>query len=55
MRFATISANGDTFYGAVTDAGMIALSPDFPQWPTLYDVVAAGGLGALMRPPRDGP
>lgn len=47
MRFATCQAEGNTFYGAVTDAGMIALSPDFPQWPTLYDVVVAGGLAAL--------
>jgi len=35
MRFATYKANGDIWYGAVTDEGMIALSPDFPAWPTL--------------------
>lgn len=47
MRFATYSANGEVFYGAVSDAGMIALSPDFPQWPTLRDVIAADGLATL--------
>ncbi|WP_390911928.1 fumarylacetoacetate hydrolase family protein [Pseudosulfitobacter sp. SM2401] len=46
-KFATYTADGQTFYGAATDAGMIALSPDFPQWPTLRDVIIAGGLGQL--------
>ncbi|EBA02811.1 5-carboxymethyl-2-hydroxymuconate delta-isomerase [Rhodobacterales bacterium HTCC2150] len=47
MRFSTYSSNGETFYGAATDAGMIALSPDFPAWPTLLDVVQAGGFDQL--------
>lgn len=47
MKFSTYIAEGETFYGAATDAGMIALSPDFPQWPSLRDVIEAGGLGAL--------
>ncbi|MCB4457171.1 fumarylacetoacetate hydrolase family protein [Leisingera sp. McT4-56] len=49
MRFATYSADSETFYGAVTDAGMIALSPQFPHWPTLRDVIAADGLPALAQ------
>lgn len=49
MRFATYTANGDTFYGAVTDAGMIALSPDFPEWPTMLEVIQSGGLKALEK------
>lgn len=47
MRFATYSSGDDVFYGAVTDAGMIALSPHLAQWPTLFDVVKADGLGKL--------
>ena len=47
MRFATCTAAGETFYGAITDAGAVALSPDFPQWPTLFDAVVAGGFDAL--------
>lgn len=47
MRFSTYSSNGSTFYGAATDEGMIALSPDFPQWPTLLDVVQANGFSQL--------
>lgn len=48
MRFSTFSANGETFYGAINDEGAIALSPDFPQWPSLYDVIAAGGFAELQ-------
>jgi 2-keto-4-pentenoate hydratase/2-oxohepta-3-ene-1,7-dioic acid hydratase in catechol pathway len=47
MRFATYSTNGGTFYGAVGESGMIALSPHFPQWPTLREVIRDKGLGAL--------
>lgn len=46
-RFATYTANDETFYGAATDDGMIALSGDFPDWPTLREVIAADGLHTL--------
>ena len=49
MRYATYSTGGETFYGAVTDDGMISLSGDFPQWPTLLDVIQADGLDALEQ------
>ena len=44
MNFATYSVDNQMFYGAVTDDGLIALSPDFPEWPTLLDVIEAGGV-----------
>lgn len=47
MKFATYTAEGSTHYGAVTDDGMIALGADFPQWPTLREVIEAGALGQL--------
>lgn len=47
MRFATYTHNGTQFYGAVIDTGAIALSPHFPDWPTLLDVVRADGLATL--------
>lgn len=47
MRFATYTSGGERHYGAVTDAGMIALDPLFPEWPGLLDAVQAGGLAAL--------
>ncbi|SNZ21384.1 fumarylacetoacetate hydrolase family protein [Cohaesibacter gelatinilyticus] len=53
MRIATYTAKGETFYGAITDDGAIALSPDFAQWPTLYDVVAAGALEQLVEAAKD--
>lgn len=52
MRFATYTAAGKTFYGAVTDAGMIALSPLFPDWPSLREVIAADGFAALENAAR---
>jgi 2-keto-4-pentenoate hydratase/2-oxohepta-3-ene-1,7-dioic acid hydratase in catechol pathway len=47
MKFATIRSQGAVSYGAVTDAGVTALSQYFPQWATLKDVIAAQGLPAL--------
>ena len=49
MRIASYTSQGQTFYGALTDAGMIALSPEFAQWPTLRDVITDGGLGELEK------
>lgn len=49
MKFATYTADGQTYYGAVIDGGMIALNRDFPAWPTLLDAVQAGGLDALTQ------
>ena len=47
MRYATYSVGGEIFYGAVMDDGMIPLNGDFPQWPTLLDVIQASGLDVL--------
>lgn len=49
MNFATYSSGDDTFYGAFTTDGMIALNDNFPQWPTLFDAVQADGLAALGK------
>ncbi len=47
MKFASYSVDGQGYYGAVTETGMIPLSPEFPQWPSLRDALVAGGLDAL--------
>ena len=47
MRFASFSDNYKHFYGAITDAGAIALNEIFPEWPTLLAAVKAGGLDRL--------
>ena len=52
MRFATYSTDEGTYYGVATDEGMIALSPDFPQWPTLREVIAADALHDLALAAR---
>ena len=49
MKFASYTAQGASQYGAVAEAGMIALGDAFPQWPTLFDAVQAGGLAALAE------
>ncbi|MDQ7069159.1 MAG: fumarylacetoacetate hydrolase family protein [Rhodobacterales bacterium] len=49
MRFATYTSAGTQYYGAVTDEGIIALSPDFSQWATLRNVVEANGFDALEK------
>ena len=49
MKFATYTTQGATYYGAVTDQGMIPLSPNFPKWPSLREVVEADGLHALAK------
>lgn len=48
-RFATFTADGRQLYGAVAAGGLIALSDDFPDWPTLRAVIAAGGLKRLAE------
>jgi len=52
-QFATFDAGGQTLYGAVTADGAIALSPEFPEWPTLSSAVKAGGLPALEAAAKD--
>ena len=49
MRFASYTNGGEKYYGALTDEGMVALNDTFPQWPTLLDVVQAGGLNDLAK------
>ena len=47
MKFATYDHAGARYYGAVTDDGLIPLSPEFPNWPTLREVIEANGLEQL--------
>ncbi len=49
MRYATITTAEGPLYGIVTDDGFIALSPDFPQWHSLTDVIRAGALHDLAQ------
>lgn len=49
MRIASFSADGHTLYGVMTENGAIALSDDFPNWPTLREVIADDGLHQLAQ------
>lgn len=49
MNLATFTAGGQQFWGVVSDAGMIALSPDFPQWKTLRNVIEAGAVQTVLE------
>ncbi|KIN62709.1 Fumarylacetoacetate hydrolase family protein [Sulfitobacter noctilucicola] len=53
MKFASYRSDGRPFYGAVTEAGMIALNDIWPQWSTLFEAVCADGLGALAKAAQD--
>lgn len=48
MKLATFTADGRQYWGAVAQGGLIALSPDFPQWRTLRDVIEAGALDEVQ-------
>ena len=49
MNFSTYQVDGKQYYGGVTDRGMIALSPKFPQWKTLRNVIEDGALSQLEQ------
>ncbi len=49
MRIATYTANGETFFGAITDEGAVALNSEFAEFKSLYEVVAAGAFGQLTK------
>ena len=53
MKFVTYTSAGETFYGVAEHGGMIALSPLFPQWQSLRDVIADDGLAQLEQSARD--
>ena len=53
MRFASYIAEDRKFWGAVADGGMIALSPEFPQFATLRSVIEAGSFPLLEAAARE--
>lgn len=47
MRFATVRTGGKRLYGVVARDGFVALSPEYPQWPSLREAIADRGLPEL--------
>lgn len=49
MRLATVRVGEARLWGAVVPGGFVALSPEFPQWPGLRQVIEAGALAQVAR------
>lgn len=47
MRFATYTAEGESWFGAITDEGAVALNDAFPYHASLFEVIAAGAFDQL--------
>jgi 2-keto-4-pentenoate hydratase/2-oxohepta-3-ene-1,7-dioic acid hydratase in catechol pathway len=48
MNLVTFTAQGTQHWGVSCKGGVIALSPDFPQWKTLRNVIAAGAIPQVL-------
>jgi len=48
-RLAQFTAGGTPFWGAVCEGGVVALSPEYPQFPTLREVIEAGQLRQIAQ------
>lgn len=48
MNLVTFSAGGTQHWGVTTSGGVVALSPEFPQWRSLRDVIAAGAIDTVL-------
>jgi len=49
MKFLTFTAGDDQLWGVAVPGGAVALSPEFPGYPTLRAVIAAEALGTVAR------
>lgn len=48
MNLVTFTADAKQYWGVSTAGGVIALSPDFPHWPSLRNVIAADAIGEIL-------
>ena len=48
MNLVTFTANGTQFWGVTVKGGVLALSPEFPQWRTLRSVIEAEAIGQVL-------
>lgn len=49
MNLVTFTADGRNYWGATVDAGVLALSEEFPQWATLRNVIAADAIQQVLE------
>lgn len=48
MNLVTFTASGTQFWGVTVQGGVLALSPEFPQWRTLRNVIEAGTIDLVL-------
>ena len=48
-KLATVRAGGRALWGVAAAGGFVALSPGFPQWRTLTDVIRDGAIADVLR------
>lgn len=48
MNLVTFTATGQQFWGVTAPGGVLALSPEFPQWKTLRNVITAGAMSEVL-------
>ncbi|MFN3646941.1 MAG: fumarylacetoacetate hydrolase family protein [Gemmobacter sp.] len=49
MNLVTFTADGRQHWGVTAPGGVVALSGRFPQWRSLRDVIAAGGIAQVLE------
>ncbi len=53
MTLVTFTAEGHQHWGVTAPGGVLALSPEFPQWRTLRNVIEAGAIGTILAAASD--
>lgn len=53
MKLVTFTVDTRSHWGVTAPGGVVALSGQFPQWPTLRNVIAANGVAAVQAAGRD--
>ena len=48
MNLVTFTAEGSQYWGVTAAGGVLALSPEFPQWRTLRNVIEAGAVAEVL-------
>lgn len=52
MNLLSFKADGKSYWGVTCPGGAVALSPEFPQWTTLRNVIAAGAIAEVLAAGR---
>lgn len=53
MNLVTFTAEGQQHWGVTAPGGVLALSPEFPQWKTLRNVIEAGAIATVLDAGRN--